>query len=157
MLTVLRWNLNGLKPQLPELKTWPHLYSINIQALQGTSVHMDEDRLAVYVGYRSKTIRPGGRCRTYLGIRKGIYHSTVKIDMFTSEAAEYVTVTPRVHRVGVTVVSIFVGPETTWDPRELIQRRRNCPEIVWFAEILMHTTNHGATLVQVLLEGLSST
>lgn len=129
--TVLQWNVNGLKARLPDLRTHLHLHSIDILALQETRVLNDEGRLAGYVGYHSKTQHRDGRSRASLYIRKDIDHSPLHLDAFTSEAAEYAAVTLRVHGVDATVVSIYVRPGTTWDPRELIQVRQHCAEIVF--------------------------
>lgn len=52
--------------------------------------------------------------------------------MFSTDAAQYAAeVTVTVHTVDTTVVSVYVRRGVVPDPRELIQLRRHCADIVF--------------------------
>lgn len=55
----------------------------------------------------------------------------MNLDVFTFDAGECAAVTLKVRRVDGAVVWIYVRPGTTWYPREVIEVRRPCAEIVF--------------------------
>lgn len=54
----------------------------------------------------------------YVG--KAVHHFTVDKSTFSSSVAEYVVITLRIHGVDATVLSIYIRPGVSWDPRELL-------------------------------------
>lgn len=127
---VLQWNVNGLRSRLPDLRTRLRQESFDLLALQETGIRGDEGRISGYVSYHSKSVRPDGRSRASIYVRRSLYHCPVNLDSLSSRVAEYVAVTLRVQEVDVTVLSIYVRPGVHWDPRELIQVRQRCASIV---------------------------
>lgn len=57
MASILRWNVNSLRPRLPDLRTWLPSIHTDILALQETRVRSDEYGLSGYVAYNSAAQR----------------------------------------------------------------------------------------------------
>lgn len=105
---IFQWNANGLRQKSGDLRQFLKKNTIPILAL--TEARVDDDfRLSNYVQYKSS--RQNGQSRAMLAVQKDL----VSVHLFSStkEIPEFVACKVRCGKSSVTVVSVYIEPQTT--------------------------------------------
>lgn len=161
MPTILQWNVNSLRPRLPELRRRLLTLQTDVLALQETYLPKGLHRFSPYVQYHSDTIHPDGKSRASLFIKKSICQKEIPLKDFNSTYDEHVAAIIRIAKQEVTVISTYVRPNTPWNPNAIRKIRARCSgPIIWCGDFNANhpawgsdsTTRRGTILLDIIAD-----
>lgn len=147
MPSVLQWNVNDLKLAFLTFELgfiWSQLIIWHYRKLVSLLKRVTWQDTWLTIAGHNELMGIHDHLSTY-----GRPFITLQLTL-TCKAAEYATVTLRVHEVDVTVVSIYMCRGVPWDPRKLLQVRQRCDEFVFLCSDF---NSHHESCVQTLMGG----